>query len=127
MPSAFYAFLRLFQEIADQALSGFSNFNKKRALVTLEQSSLAVYALFLTMALFKRKSNSTRLTGKLTKELIMKKQKLRPGLSGLSLPLQQAAYNAAFEATRSVAFLFRAEDVAVAIKEQINAKNTTRQ
>lgn len=79
------------------------------------------------MALFKRKLNSTRLTGKLTKELIMKKQKLRPGLSGLSLPLQQAAYNAAFEATRSVAFLFRAEDVAVAIKEQINAKNTTRQ
>jgi hypothetical protein len=68
MPSAFYAFLRLFQEIADQALSGFPNFNKKRALVTLEQSSLAVYALFLTMALFKRKSNSTRLTGKLTKE-----------------------------------------------------------
>jgi hypothetical protein len=50
---------------------GFPNFNKKRALGTLEQSSLAVYALFLTMALFKRKSNSTRLTGKLTKELIM--------------------------------------------------------
>ena len=42
---------------------GFSNFNKKQALGTLEQSSLAVYALFLTMALFKRKSNSTRLTG----------------------------------------------------------------
>lgn len=56
----------------------------------------------------------------------MKKQKLRPGLSGLSLPLQQIAYNAAFEATRSVAFLFRAEDVAVAIAmEAINAKNTT--
>ena len=69
MPSAFYAFL------------GFSNFNKKQALGTLEQSSLAVYALFLTMALLKRKSNSTRLTGKLTKELIMKKQKLRPGLN----------------------------------------------
>jgi len=46
---------------------GFPNFNKKRALGTLEQSSLAVYALFLAMALFKRKSNSTRLTGK-TKE-----------------------------------------------------------
>lgn len=59
MPIAFYAFL------------GFPNFNKKRALGTLEQSSLAVYALFLAMALFKRKSNSTRLTGKLTKELIM--------------------------------------------------------
>ena len=54
------------------------------------------------------------------------KQKLKPGLSGLSLPLQQAAYNAAFDATRSVAFLFRAEDVAVAIaKEAQNAKDTT--
>ena len=54
----------------------------------------------------------------------MKKQKLRPGLSGLSLPLQQAAYNAAFEATRSVAFLFRVEDVAVAMaKEAINANS----
>ena len=82
MPSAFYAF------------QGFSNFNKKQALGTLEQSSLAVYALFLAMVLFKRKSNSTRLTGKLTKELIMKKQKLRPGLSGLSLPLQEAAAKA---------------------------------
>lgn len=54
----------------------------------------------------------------------MKKQKLMPGLSGLSLPLQQAAYNAAFEATRSVAFLFRAEDVAVAVAmEAINANS----
>jgi hypothetical protein len=56
------------------------------------------------------------------------KTKLKPGLSGLSLPLQQAAYNAAFDATRNAAFLFRIEDVAIAIaKETINAKDTTRQ
>ena len=115
MPSAFYTFL------------GFSNFNKKQALGTLEQSSLAIYALFLAMVLFKRKSNSTRLTGKLTKELIMNKQKLRPGLSGLSLPLQYTAYKAAFKATQSPALLSLAVDTAIELENEAYYANSNPQ
>lgn len=57
----------------------------------------------------------------------MNKQKLRPGLSGLSLPLQYTAYKAAFKATQSPALLSLAVDTAIELENEAYYANSNPQ